>query len=355
MPIRATIVVTTAAAISLLAPGGVAVAQTGPDLPFRTGPIEKSGPGELRAGPIGRSKLQRKLTSLAREAPGSSGYYVYDLDVGESRNRVLFDRSEGNSRKLASNEKLFTTLTAMHRLGPDSTIATRVKARGSVSRKGKLDGDVYLVGAGDPTFGPDGVADLAKQVRRAGIRKVSGTVVGDDSVFDRRRGVPDSGYGPSPYIAPLSGLTYGGSTYDGDPAKEAAQALREGLRAEGVKIGGKVKLGRIPASLRDEDAVASHDSPKIKSIVRATNKDSINFYAEMLLKRLWAKPNRKGTTNGGAKAVERFAKDVGSAVRARDGSGLTDANKSSPATSSGSSPLPSAMRSWPSRCSSRSR
>ncbi len=250
--------------------------------------------------------------------------------MGKSGNRVLFDRSEGSSRKLASNQKLFTTLTAMHRLGPDSKIATKVKAQGSVSRKGKLDGNIYLVGAGDPTFASDGVADLAKQVRKSGIRKVSGTVIGDDSVFDRRRGVPDSGYGPSPYIAPLSGLTYGGSTYAGDPAKEAAQAFREGLNDAGVKIGGKVKLKRVPSSLRDEDAVASYDSPKIKSIVRATNKDSINFYAEMLLKRLWAEPNRKGTTNGGTKAVERFAKDVGSGVKAKDGSGLTDGNKSSP-------------------------
>jgi D-alanyl-D-alanine carboxypeptidase/D-alanyl-D-alanine-endopeptidase (penicillin-binding protein 4) len=329
MPIRAILAVVTAALIALPATSASA-ARTGPDLPFRTAPIPESGPGERRGGPIGRSKLQRKLEGLARKAPGSSGYYVYDLDVGESGNRVLFDRSEGNSRKLASNEKLFTTLTAMHRLGPDSTIATKVKTRGSVSRKGKLDGDVYLIGAGDPTFGSGGVADLAKQVRKSGIRKVSGTVIGDDSVFDRRRGVPDSGYGPSPYIAPLSGLTYGGSTYDGDPAKQAAQAFREGLEDAGVKIGGKVKLGRVPSSLRDEDAVASSDSPKIKSIVRATNKDSINFYAEMLLKRLWAEPNRKGTTNGGTKAVERFAKDIGSGVRAKDGSGLTDANKSSP-------------------------
>ena len=50
----------------------------------------------------------------------------------------------------------------------------------------------------------------------------------------------------------------------------------------------------------------------------------------MLLKRLGAKGGRKGTTNGGAKAVERFARQVGSRVRARDGSGLTASNRSSP-------------------------
>ncbi len=50
----------------------------------------------------------------------------------------------------------------------------------------------------------------------------------------------------------------------------------------------------------------------------------------MLCKRLWATAKRKGTTNGGAKAIERYAKQVGAKVRARDGSGLTAGNKSSP-------------------------
>jgi serine-type D-Ala-D-Ala carboxypeptidase/endopeptidase (penicillin-binding protein 4) len=302
-----------------------ATTASGPDLAFRTGRL----PERLRrGGPIGRSKLQRKLKSLAREAPGASGYYVFDMKT--KGKPVLFDRSGGHSRKLASNEKLFTTMTAMHRLGPDSRIATRVKARGKPGRKGKLGGDLYLIGAGDPTFGATGVKDLARQVRRDGIRKIGGRVIGDDSVFDRKRGVPDTNYQAGTDIAPLGGLVYGGSTYDGDPAKQAAREFRDALRKRGVQVGGKVKVGHLPSSLRDRDALASHDSPKIKSIVRATNKDSINFYAEMLLKRLWAEPGRKGTTSGGVKAVERFARAVGSKVHARDGSGLTDDNKASP-------------------------
>ena len=297
----------------------------GPDRPFRTAPA----PQRLRrGGPIGAGKLKRKLKNLARQAPGASGYYVFDLDA--KGNRVLFDRSGGHSRKLASNEKLFTTMTAMHRLGPNSRIVTKVKARGKVGRKGRLGGDLYLVGAGDPTFGSRGVASLAKRVHKAGIRRVKGTVIGDDSVFDRRRGVPDTNYAAGVDIAPLSGLTYGGSTYDGDPAKEATRRFRDALRHAGVKVGGKVKVGRVPGSLRNEDALAAYGSPKIKSIVHATNKDSINFYAEMLLKRLWAEPGRKGTTNGGVKAVERFARQLGSKVQARDGSGLTDNNRASP-------------------------
>ena len=43
---------------------------------------------------------------------------------------------------------------------------------GKINGKGKLRGDVYLVGGGDPSFGGGGVDDLAKQVRKAGIRRI---------------------------------------------------------------------------------------------------------------------------------------------------------------------------------------
>ena len=243
---------------------------------------------------------------------------------------MLFDRKEGKRRKLASNEKLFTTSTALHRLGPGSRISTRVKRRGNVGGRGRLKGDLFLIGGGDPSLGRGGMNDLARDVRRSGIRRVSGTVIGDDSIFDRRRGVPGTNYEATVDIPPLSGLVYNGSTYDGDPAKDAAKAFRSALRRAGVRIKGKAKQGRLPGKLRGAPAMGEYRSPTIRSLVAATNKPSNNFFAEMLLKRLWAKPGRKGTTAGGVKAVERYARRLGSRVQARDGSGLTDGNRSSP-------------------------
>ena len=304
---------------------GTGARVAGPDLPARSAPGLKRHSG---SSAIGLGKLQRKLEHLAGRAPGASGYYVVDLEA--RRHRVLFGRSQGKRRKLASNEKLFTTGTALHRLGAGSRIETRVKRDGRVSRAGRLKGDLYLIGAGDPSFGAAGVDDLARDVRRAGIRRVSGRVIADDGIFDRLRGVPDSNYGPSPYVAPLSGLVYGGSTYSGDPAKAAAKAFRDGLRHAGVKIRGKVKRGSLPGKLRKRDAVGSHRSRTIAQLVAATNKPSNNFYAEMLLKLLDASGNHKGTTRGGVADVERYARSLGSKVSARDGSGLTANNRSSP-------------------------
>ena len=297
----------------------------GPDLPGTSSPALARASA---SGTISRSKLRKRLRSLARQAPGASGFYVYDTDA-RSR-RVLFDRKEGKRRKLASNTKLFTTATALHRLGAKRRIETRVHVRGNINGKGRLKGNLYLVGGGDPTLGSSEINSLAKQVKRAGIRRVSGKLIADDKVFDRKRGVPDSGFGPSPYIAPLSGLVYGGSTYATDPALEAGAKLRAKLKKRGVKVGGRVKVRKTPKRARGRAPVATVRSPTIAALAEATNEPSNNFYAEMLLKRLWATPTRKGTTKGGTRAVERFARARGSRVDAKDGSGLTDGNRAAP-------------------------
>jgi D-alanyl-D-alanine carboxypeptidase/D-alanyl-D-alanine-endopeptidase (penicillin-binding protein 4) len=91
-----------------------------------------------------------------------------------------------------------------------------------------------------------------------------------------------------------------------------------------------VARGRLPPTLREQEPVASVRSPELAKIVDETNETSNNFFAEMLLKRLDAGNKGKGTTKGGARRVRRFAKRVGSRVRARDGSGLSRANKASP-------------------------
>jgi serine-type D-Ala-D-Ala carboxypeptidase/endopeptidase (penicillin-binding protein 4) len=308
-------------------PNPLAAEAFAPDLPASGGPTASSAPAG--AASISRNKLRKRLGSLARQAPGKSGYFVLD-PTKQGKKRVLFKRNAGKRRKLASNTKLFTTATALHRLGGGGRIVTRVKHRGGIGQRGVLSGDLYLIGGGDPALDAAGLAELARELHSGGLRRVKGKLFADDSVFDRRRGVPDSGWGPSPYIRPLSGLVYDGSTYSGDPAKAAGQAFKQALKRAGVRVKGKVKLGKLPGKPREREALAETESPAISSLAASTNKPSNNFFAEMLLKRLWATPGRQGTTSGGTKAVQRFARSQGSGIKARDGSGLTANNKSSP-------------------------
>ena len=72
-----------------------------------------------------------------------------------------------------------------------------------------LDGRLYLKGYGDPTARVGDYASLAKQVRAAGIRTVTGKLVVDATYFDSVRYNPNwkTGYADDYYAAPISALT----------------------------------------------------------------------------------------------------------------------------------------------------
>ena len=265
---------------------------------------------------------------------GSSGAWVYDVDAHSDGN--LFSGGAGRRRTPASNEKLFTTAATLERFGAGHEFETRLFGRGR--RTGRddhvLNGNLILVGDGDPSFGTDGVAQLAREVRNAGIGRVTAGVRVDDAIFDRRRGVAATGWGADQYLPPLSGLSfnsgYGRHGYARDPALAAGRELKRALRRRGVDIGGHIKRADVHGSLLETNPVADVSSPDVGHLIEATNKPSNNFYAEMLLKRLAARPSKQGTTKRGARKVEAFAHSVGIQVHAVDGSGLGDSNEVSP-------------------------
>lgn len=107
-----------------------------------------------------------------------------------------------NSEKLfvpASNAKLFSTALALARLGPERRFSTQLVADTGLTEDGTLDADLRLVGGADPNFssrilpydpkieyGPDPmepVRNLAQQAYDAGLRKVTGDIIGDDTRF----------------------------------------------------------------------------------------------------------------------------------------------------------------------------
>jgi D-alanyl-D-alanine carboxypeptidase/D-alanyl-D-alanine-endopeptidase (penicillin-binding protein 4) len=279
---------------------------------------------------------------LTRGGGSASSLFVIE---GESGTPVCA-RAAKRPRPLASNMKLFTTSTALSRLGPQSRIATTVRSDGPIDRNGILHGSLYLVGGGDPALGTPAfyksylgglgtnVFLLEGQIREAGIRAISGRLYADDGIFDRLRGVADSGYATSSYIGPLSGLSFNsgfsGSSAGGfsaDPAKTAAATLARALRGAGMRLPAKVALGAAPAGSTE---IAKVESPPLTEIVNTTDVYSDNFFAEMLIKLLGARFGGEGSTSAGATVVERFARAHGSGVHAVDGSGLTRSNRASP-------------------------
>ncbi len=104
---------------------------------------------------------------------------VRDATTGEA----LYERSTGQRLNPASNMKLFTSAAAMHALGPDYRFTTDLLGSGRL-RGGALRSDLFLRGGGDPTMLDSDYRELAQGLREAGVRRVRGDLVADDSFFD---------------------------------------------------------------------------------------------------------------------------------------------------------------------------
>src|SRR5215218_8175768 len=95
------------------------------------------------------ASLGSRLAAKMRPAGAFSGAYVYNATAS----RPVFRWREKRARVLASNTKLFTTAAALTRYGPLGTLGTEVLGTGRLAEGGIWDGNLYLRGGGDPTFG----------------------------------------------------------------------------------------------------------------------------------------------------------------------------------------------------------
>lgn len=108
---------------------------------------------------------------------------------------MLYSRGAALNLEPASVMKLVTTAAALDLLGADRRFETTIETAGHVDGMGRLLGDLYLVGGGDPNlsgrfFGGDRLApfrSLARQLAEAGIRRVEGRIVGHEGLFRGER------------------------------------------------------------------------------------------------------------------------------------------------------------------------
>ncbi len=98
-----------------------------------------------------------------------SSFVLRDLQTG----RVLEEHRPEAAMPPASVTKAVTSLYALEALGASHSFSTWVMTTGPISG-GRVQGDLYLVGGGDPHLDTDGLDDLARQVTEAGIFGVNG-------------------------------------------------------------------------------------------------------------------------------------------------------------------------------------
>ncbi|WP_238155251.1 D-alanyl-D-alanine carboxypeptidase/D-alanyl-D-alanine-endopeptidase [Kribbella soli] len=185
--------------------------------------------------------LQQQLDGLLNDSryDGSQvALVVRDATTGET----LYDRNGAQRMLPASNTKLFSSTAAMHVLGPSYRFHTDVLA-GAPIRGGQLLGNLYLKGYGDPTALESDYAALAKQLKAAGVRRVHGDLIADDTYFDHVRLGDSWAWDDEPfyYNAQISALTLAPDTdYDSGTAIVESRP--------GAAAGAPVKLDLVPAN-----------------------------------------------------------------------------------------------------------
>lgn len=114
------------------------------------------------------------------------GVLVRSLDTGET----LFERQADRMFVPASNMKVVTATAVLEALGPEHRWRTAVGHTGRIEG-GVVRGDLVVVGSGDPTLSARYHRDVmtlfrqwADSLRRAGVTRIEGRVVGNDDVFD---------------------------------------------------------------------------------------------------------------------------------------------------------------------------
>ncbi|MEZ5229673.1 MAG: D-alanyl-D-alanine carboxypeptidase [Acidimicrobiales bacterium] len=253
----------------------------------------------------------------------------------------------------ASNEKVLTTFTAMAILGPDHTFVTEVRASGTVV-DGVLTGDLFLVGGGDPFLATDNwwtqfdtqdgrahtrLETLADAVAASGITSVTGSLFGDDTLFDQERYGPwatrlidTRQSGPLSALAVNEGFISWPEQYTGsfrprvptdDPPSHAAAVFAQLLGERGVTV----SSGGAATAPAEASPLAQVVSPPLSELITHINSYSNNFGAEILLKHIGRDQRGIGSTANGAAAMMTFLTEQGfdmNGVNLLDGSGLSE-------------------------------
>ena len=247
----------------------------------------------------------------------------------------------------ASVHKLLVAAVATEVLGADRVFTTSVAALPAV--EGRIDGDLYLVGGGDPLLVTDDypIADdtypefntssldaLADAVVAAGVTTIGGTVLGDGSRYDDEFFIPSwgasvAGVDAGPYDALVvnDARALGRSGRQRDPNDAAAREFVRLLRDRGVAVGGGWSTGVADPSL---PVVASIESQPLGAILAEMLTTSDNDTAEMLLKELGFNDSGVGTVAAGLDVVDRTLRAWGipmDGVRLVDASGLSADNR----------------------------
>ncbi|MBC9944106.1 D-alanyl-D-alanine carboxypeptidase [Leucobacter sp. cx-328] len=258
---------------------------------------------------------------------------VLEADTGRS----LLERAADRGEETASVMKTITCAAALHELGPDRRIETRVV-------RGSAPGEIVIIGGGDvtlsrvpddgPTYydSPARMDVLARDTLAALGNEAPTRLVYDDSLFAGGEWLTgqwlDEDRNPEGYIPMISSLQADGDREDpaADDSPRSADPAGNAARAFAAFLGDDIAVvrGSAPANAEELAVAKSHT---IEELVRECLRTSDNGLAEALAKLAVIERGEDGTFDGVKRGLTGVLRDLGvptEGVELQDGSGLSD-------------------------------
>lgn len=284
---------------------------------------------------VGQELLNNRISSMFTDPVMKNanwGFVVYD----PKNKRVINSYNEKASLIPASTTKLLTTETAMSILGKDFQWTTQLEYSGEIDENGVLNGNLYIIGSGDPSLGTGRagassygtlINDFSSAIKNLNIKQIKGDIILKTAVFKNNKNtlLPTNivWKGDTHYYLPV------GSTNDTDPRQEKllgnkkmeqqkfvyhspynnqlvytehfngyslntklpdatyylANNLKTNLLKNGITIEGKViDQSNSNIQLEPRKKLMKYTSPKLVDIVYFINQTSNNAMSEALLK-----------------------------------------------------------------------
>ena len=266
-----------------------------------TAPVQRSIlpqaalPPSIPSPQVSRDKPMNLVANLVQSGGAPEGIYGFILLDGQTGD-VISERNADTPMPPASIAKMLATIAILEAKGLNGTFRTSLLADGPVSG-GVLNGDLHLVGTGDPSLNRTDLSGLARRLSAAGVNKVKGKfyyhgdALPEVSIIDRNQSV-GAVFNPG-----ISGLNLDRNEHRGaspvkNPAKYTAEAMRRAAQSAGVTL----PTPRKGSGGGKGTEIAAHDSAPVSAILTEMFDISRNMTAEVLGAAAAAQLSRKPTS-----------------------------------------------------------